>query len=166
MFEQKTVSDHHYNFLISEVRNEMGLMDDIPDEQVESLIESALKKMTQTSYLPLRTRLHLKEKVFNALRRLDILQPLVDDKSITEIMVNGVKDIFIERSGHVTRLDYTFNSQEQLENIIQMIVSKVNRVVNESSPICDARLADGSRISELGKHFTRSRYGTPNTCKS
>ncbi len=147
MFDQKTTRDHHYYDLISEVRNEMGLMDDLPDEQVEALIETALKKMTQRTYLPLKTRLHLKEKVFNALRRLDILQPLVDDKSITEIMVNGVKDIFIERNGHVTRLDYTFDSQEQLENIIQMIVSKVNRVVNESSPICDARLADGSRIN-------------------
>ncbi|PKM57141.1 MAG: pilus assembly protein [Firmicutes bacterium HGW-Firmicutes-3] len=147
MYDQKIVSDHHYNMLISEVRNEMGLMDDISDEQVETLIEGILKRITQTTYLPLRTRLHLKEKVFNALRRLDILQPLVDDKSITEIMVNGVKDIFIERNGHVTRLDYTFDSQEQLENIIQMIVSKVNRVVNESSPICDARLTDGSRIN-------------------
>lgn len=147
MFDQKTTRDHHYCDLISEVRNEMGLMDDLLDEEVEALIETALKKMTQRTYLPLKTRLYLKEKVFNALRRLDILQPLVDDKSITEIMVNGVKDIFIERNGHVTRLDYTFDSQEQLENIIQMIVSKVNRVVNESSPICDARLADGSRIN-------------------
>jgi len=146
MFDQKTIH-HHYNDLINEVRNEMGLMDDIPDEQVEVLIEGSLKRMTQRTYIPLRNRVHLKEKVFNALRRLDILQPLVDDKSITEIMVNGVNDIFIERNGHVTRLDYTFESQEQLENIIQMIVSKVNRVVNESSPICDARLADGSRIN-------------------
>ncbi|MDF1617094.1 CpaF family protein [Petrocella sp. FN5] len=125
----------------------MGLMDDVLDDQVEIIIEEILKKMTRTTYLPLTMRLHLKEKAFNALRRLDILQPLVDDKSITEIMVNGVKDIFIERNGHVTRLDYSFESQEQLENIIQMIVSKVNRVVNESSPICDARLADGSRIN-------------------
>lgn len=87
------------------------------------------------------------DRVFNALRRLDVLQPLLEDDSITEIMINGPEAIFIERNGRVQRLDKRFESREKLENIIQTIVSTVNRAVNEASPIADARLQDGSRVS-------------------
>ena len=83
----------------------------------------------------------------NSLRGLDILQDLIDDSSITEIMVNGPEDIFIERNGVISKTNLTFDSQERLFNIIQQIVSYSNRRVNEMSPITDARLRDGSRVN-------------------
>jgi len=81
------------------------------------------------------------------MRRLDVLQPLIDDKSITEIMINGPDSIFIERDGRVSKLNVKFESRRKLEDVIQTIVSRVNRTVNEASPIVDARLPDGSRVN-------------------
>lgn len=147
MYKQIELDYELYARIKKEVRLEIGLLDETPDEQVEAIIDHVLKRNGDAMYLSLSQRIALKERVFNALRRLDILQPLVDDKSITEIMINGMDEIFVEQKGHIRKLDYTFESNEQLENVIQMIVSKVNRVVNESSPICDARLEDGSRIN-------------------
>lgn len=83
----------------------------------------------------------------NSLRGLDILQELVEDPSITEIMVNGPDNIFIEKNGNVYKTDLVFESKERLLNIIQQIVSFSNRRVNEMSPISDARLMDGSRVN-------------------
>jgi pilus assembly protein CpaF len=84
--------------------------------------------------------------LFHAFRGLDLLQPLMDDSSVTEIMINAHDEIFVERAGRITRFPHAFESRERLEDLIQTIVSKVNRVVNESSPIVDARLLDGSRV--------------------
>jgi pilus assembly protein CpaF len=81
------------------------------------------------------------------MRRLDILQPIIEDKSVTEIMINGPDCIFIERNGKVKKLDAKFESSRKLEDVIQNIVSKVNRTVNESTPVVDARLKDGSRVN-------------------
>ena len=81
------------------------------------------------------------------MRRLDVLQPIIDDKSVTEIMINGPDSIFIEREGKVYKKNVRFESQRKLEDVIQTIVSKVNRTVNESNPIADARLTDGSRVN-------------------
>ena len=83
----------------------------------------------------------------NSLRGLDILQELIDDSSITEIMVNGPNAIYIEKNGIVSKTDLVFQSPERLHNIIQQIVSFSNRRVNEMSPITDARLKDGSRVN-------------------
>lgn len=136
-----------YKALVKQVRYEVGMFDEMTDQEVESLIDDVLNRTCQQSYISVSKRVQYKRRIFNALRRLDILQPLVDDQSITEIMINGDQEIFIEREGEVSQLDYSFDSVAQLENVIQMIVSKVNRVVNEQSPICDARLEDGSRIN-------------------
>lgn len=81
------------------------------------------------------------------MRRLDILQPLLEDPSITEIMINSPTEIFIEQEGHIRQLEMVFESAEKLENVIQSVVAKVNRAVNESTPIVDARLQDGSRVN-------------------
>jgi len=141
------VDEALYKALVSQVRFEVGMFDEPEDDEVRKVIDEILQKKSREQYLSVQERVALKERLFNALRRLDILQPLVDDQSITEIMINGIEEIFIERQGAVKRLDYSFDNLEQLENVIQMIVGKVNRVVNESSPICDARLEDGSRIN-------------------
>ena len=87
------------------------------------------------------------EAVFNSMRGLDVLQPLVDDPSITEIMINGPHNVFIEKNGRLFKTDVDFVTNEKLENVIVNIVSKVNRTVNEANPIVDARLLDGSRVN-------------------
>lgn len=89
----------------------------------------------------------LVKRIFDSFRGLDILQPLIDDPSVTEIMVNGHECIFFERKGAVERYPYHLESAEKLEDLIQMIVSKVNRIVNQSTPIVDARLPNGSRVN-------------------
>ena len=120
---------------------------DIDDGEVLDLIESIVAESIHDRYICVTDRKALVDKVFNSIRRLDIIQPLIDDKTITEIMVNGYNDIFIERDGKVVKTDLRFESGLKLEDVIQSIVSKVNRSVNEASPIVDARLADGSRVN-------------------
>lgn len=118
----------------------------IEDEELQEMIDAAVAGEAERSYLPLKSRLRLKKELFDSFRRLDILQELVDDPDITEIMVNGKDHIFIEKKGRLSRWDKAFDSAEQLEDLIQQIVSRVNRTVNLSSPIADARLEDGSRV--------------------
>lgn len=116
------------------------------DEQLLERIDTAIRDMGQGIYLPLKERIWLRGILFDSFRRLDILQELVDDKTVSEIMVNGAGKIFIERNGKTEVWERRFEKPEQLEDIIQQIVGRVNRVVNVSSPIVDARLEDGSRV--------------------
>ncbi len=116
------------------------------DEQLLERIDTAIRDMGQGIYLPLKERIWLRGSLFDSFRRLDILQELVDDKTVSEIMVNGAGKIFIERNGKTEVWERRFEKPEQLEDIIQQIVGRVNRVVNVSSPIVDARLEDGSRV--------------------
>lgn len=118
----------------------------VEDEELRQLIDSAILEEARDIYLPLEERITLQRELFNSFRRLDILQELVDNPEITEIMVNGKDHIFVERKGRITRWEKHFESAEQLENLIQQIVGRVNRTVNLSSPIADARLEDGSRV--------------------
>lgn len=129
-----------------QVRESMEWGEPLSDEALTERIEQALfafsKAMNLTS-ADLRT---VVRRVYYSFRGLDALQPLVDDPEITEIMVNSHRELFVERQGHMEKLNHTFESEEKLEDIIQAIVSQVNRTVNESSPIVDARLRDGSRV--------------------
>jgi pilus assembly protein CpaF len=102
---------------------------------------------TKSYAVSVSEKIELVNTVYNSIRKLDVLQPLVDDKDITEIMINGHKNIFVEKDGEVVEVKTVFEDQKKLENLIQKIVSDVNRVVNESSPIVDARLQDGSRVN-------------------
>jgi len=120
---------------------------ELSDEQIENSIEDIVFEKSEQFYLTPVEKREIVENIFNSIRRLDVLQPLIEDKSITEIMVNGPEDIFIEREGKVTKCEMQFESREKLENIIRNIVSAVDRTVNESVPIVDARLKDGSRIN-------------------
>ena len=92
-------------------------------------------------------RKRLRMQIFHSIRKLDVLQQLVDDDTVTEIMINGTENIFIERNGALQKYEGVFESREKLEDVIQQIVAGCNRVVNESSPIVDARLTDGSRVN-------------------
>ena len=116
------------------------------DEELLEMIDQAVSHMGEQLYLPLKERLWLRSSLYDSFRRLDILQELLDDKSVTEIMINGAGKIFIEQDGSVRLWERRFEKPEQLEDIIQQIVSRVNRVVNVSSPIVDARIEDGSRV--------------------
>ncbi|AUS98410.1 pilus assembly protein [Clostridium thermosuccinogenes] len=120
---------------------------DITDDDMKELIMNTVFERSKQQYLSIGEKQEIIQVVFNSLRRLDVLQPVVEDKTVTEIMVNGPDNIFIERAGKVTRLNTSFESRERLEDVIQSIVSKVNRIVNEASPIVDARLQDGSRVN-------------------
>lgn len=133
--------------LRSVVTQRIDMSRDTSDEEIYQSIEDTVREKTKESYISLSDKSVIIETIFNAMRRLDVLQPLIDDKNISEIMVNGADDIFIERSGRVEKLPVRFESTEKLENVIQNIVAKVNRTVNTSSPIVDARLKDGSRVN-------------------
>ncbi|MUK87028.1 CpaF family protein [Ornithinibacillus sp. L9] len=122
-------------------------MHSISNEELIEYVEAAVFDYAKEEKLKSNEIKYLVERIFNAFRGYDVLQPLIDDKSITEIMVNNHKEVFIERNGVTTQVDVQFESEQKLEDIIQAIVSRVNRVVNESSPIVDARLSDGSRVN-------------------
>lgn len=119
----------------------------ITDDQLQGIIAELLLSQTIDTYMPLQNRMQIGKKIFNSLRKLDVLQELVDNPDITEIMINGPDSIFIEKEGHLYELEQRFESEEKLKAVIQQIVAKCNRVVNESSPIVDARLMNGSRVN-------------------
>jgi pilus assembly protein CpaF len=139
------------NKLIIEIRNQVNesidLSKDFSDEEIRELITTVVFEKSKESYLSVSEKIEITDVIFNSMRRLGILQPIIDDKSITEIMINGTDCIFIERNGKIEKLNIQFESKRKLEDVIQTIVSRVNRTVNEASPIVDARLQDGSRVN-------------------
>lgn len=129
------------------VRQRMDMSSELSDAQIGELIDSVIMEKSREVYMSAVTKLTLRQELFNAIRRLDLLQELIDDKTVTEIMVNGADAIFYERDGRIYTWDRHFESREKLEDVIQQIVSRSNRQVNESIPIVDARLKDGSRVN-------------------
>lgn len=121
-------------------------MRDVDDDELYALIDEMIEQAEEDSYLPVSRKLQLRTRLFDSFRRLDILQELIDKPDISEIMVNGPGHVFVEQAGKTVEWPLKFKSREQLEDLIQQIVSRVNRVVNVSQPIVDARLPDGSRV--------------------
>lgn len=120
---------------------------DNSDEEIQNLIDELLVRESKDMPLTLSERVRLRKELFHAIRKLDVLQELVDDPHITEIMINGPNNIFIEQDGRLYRSELQFDSEEKLHNVIQQIVADCNRVVNEASPIVDARLRNGARVN-------------------
>lgn len=120
---------------------------DITDVALKQIIGECVQEESGLYMISIRQKEELEESVFNAIRRLDVLQELLEDDTITEIMINGKDDIFLERNGHITKWDKSFENGERLEDIAQKIASLSNKIVNISSPIADTRLEDGSRVS-------------------
>ena len=120
---------------------------EIQDEEIYYRIDSLIQEAGAEYYIRLSDRNTLRRELFNSIRRLDVLQELIDDDSVTEIMVNGTEGIFVERAGQLFEWGKKFASQEKLEDISQQIVGKCNRIVNESVPIVDARLDNGARVN-------------------
>lgn len=125
----------------------MDLSRELTDEEVEELIMQEILRFSSRKYLLLEEKLRIQKELFNGIRRLDLLQELIEDPLVTEIMVNGPRDIFVEKGGHLFRWDKQFASKEKLEDVVQQIVSFCNRNVSKANPIADARLADGSRVN-------------------
>lgn len=129
------------------ILEKLDLSKDVEDKQLIELIHDVLGEMGKEAYIPLKEKAVLGKELFNAFRKLDILQELIEDDEITEIMINGTEHIFIEKEGKMTKLPKRFGSRNKLEDVIQQIVAEANRIVNEASPIVDARLRDGSRVN-------------------
>lgn len=137
--------------LKNRVQERMDYVRDYSDEEVDELIDEIMLGWEELSLYPVETRRQLKKELFNTLRRLDILQSFVDDSSVTEIMINGTDPIFVEQKGKLKKLDVRFDSVVKLQDMVQKIVAGCNRVVNEASPIVDARLSNGSRVNIVMK---------------
>ena len=133
--------------LHEQVLSRLDLTREASDEELLEFIHLILEERSKEEFIPLREKAALGRELFNAFRKLDVLQDLLEDDSITEIMINGVDNIYIERNGKVSISDKKFISRGKLEDVVQQMVSSCNRVVNEAEPIVDARLADGSRVN-------------------
>lgn len=138
--------DEAYVWTRQRVRDSLEWGDPIPDEALMGRIEQTLFSSPLAGQFTSEALDQIVRRVYYSFRGLDALQPLVDDPDITEIMINSHEECFIERKGRVERLEIGFENEGKLEDVIQAVVSQVNRVVNESSPIVDARLPDGSRV--------------------
>ena len=117
------------------------------EEEIFEIIDEQIVVASKKQPIDMDERLRMRRELFSSLRQLDILQELVENPDITEIMVNGTQNIFVEQNGSIRKWDTAFDSEEKLQDVIQQIVASCNRVVNESSPIVDARLGDGSRVN-------------------
>ena len=113
------------------------------------MIDDLILNQSGKTVFSLKEKVELRQELFCSVRKLDVLQELIEDESVTEIMVNGPDAIFVERAGKLTRWNKTFTSKEKLEDVIQQIVGRCNRVVNESMPIVDARLENGARVNAV-----------------
>ncbi|MEF9942171.1 MAG: CpaF family protein [Lachnospiraceae bacterium] len=129
------------------ILEELDLSEEVEEEALTELIHRVLEEEGAKEYISLQEKVQLGKQLFNAFRKLDILQELIEDEEITEIMINGTQDIFIEKAGHIIKLEKRFATRGKLEDVIQQIVSGSNRLVNEATPIVDARLEDGSRVN-------------------
>lgn len=129
------------------VMEKLNFSQEISDEHLKGVIQEEIMKISEEYPLLLSDKIRLNQEVFYALRRLDILQDLLEDDSVTEIMINGYKNIFIERQGKLHRYPGHFSDNEKLYQVIQQVASGANRMVNERNPIVDARLNDGSRVN-------------------
>lgn len=133
--------------LQEKILKEVDLSREIADDELMEIIRHMIDEDGRESYIPLSEKAGIGKDVFNAFRKLDILQELLEDDEITEIMINGTDNIFIEKNGMLLQLQKRFSDRNKLEDVIQQIVAGANRIVNEASPIVDARLSDGSRVN-------------------
>jgi len=130
-----------------EVLTKLDMTRELADEEIRAAIDSQIMLEAKQRYISLQGRNQIQRDIFNSLRRLDVLQDLLEDEQVTEIMVNGSDNIFVEKGGKLLPLETGFVTKERLEDVIQQMVSGCNRVVNEANPIVDARLDDGSRVN-------------------
>lgn len=137
--------------LYEKVMLRMDMTKETGEEELQKIIRCVIEEEGKKEFLSLGEKIRISRELFNAFRRLDIIQDLIEDDEITEIMVNGTDNIFYEKKGKLYRTDRHFISESRLADVIQQIVGETNRYVNETSPIVDARLRDGSRVNVVLK---------------
>lgn len=130
-----------------QVLERMDFTKELSDVELQELIAREMSYQKEVKQLTIQQRIFVEQRVFNSLRKLDVLQELLEDDEITEILVNGPNRIFYEKNGQFQEHPYHFSSEEKLQDVIQQIVGRHNRVVNLTSPIVDTRLEDGSRVN-------------------
>lgn len=133
--------------LREEITDKLEFCKELTDDELEEIIAGKISEYSKKEHLTLDERVGIGRKILNSMRRLDVLQELIDDKDVTEIMVNGYDTIFVEKEGRLTRSSKRFESETRFKDVIQQIVAACNRAVNDASPIVDARLMDGSRVN-------------------
>lgn len=143
----KTVSDNLKSTIISETLETIDFAGNLTEDEVYARIDDVLlSHFERKAFSPLEIK-RFREEIFSSLKRMDIIQQYLDDESVTEIMINGKDDIFIEKSGKLIKTGKKFDSEKKLNDVIQQIVAGCNRSVNEANPIVDARLSDGARVN-------------------
>ena len=143
------MSRNYFQKLRDLLMEKLDLSRELSDEEILETIDELILNHMREECLALKEKIDLRQELFYSVRKLDVLQELIEDNSVTEIMVNGPNTIFVERGGRLTKWDKSFTSKEKLEDVIQQIVGKCNRVVNESMPIVDARLENGARVNAV-----------------
>lgn len=117
------------------------------DDQLQEKVEEIVAQRIGNVYCPIDQRVSIVEQVYSSIRGFGLLDSIIKDDTITEVMINGPDNIFIEQNGRLFKLDKQFESQRRLEDVIQRIVGLAGREVNQANPICDTRLPDGSRVN-------------------
>ena len=137
--------------LRTQILNTLDLTRDIEDHEILCRIDELILSESKTTPLTVLEKDRLRRELYASLRKLDVLQELLDDNEVTEIMVNGYQTIFVERNGTIQKYERQFSSPEKLDDVIQQIVGRCNRIVNEQIPIADARLETGARVNAVLK---------------
>lgn len=140
-------TDELKEYLCQKIMERMDMTVSVSDRELMELIDEVIVKESKKRYITLPMKYRYRQELFDSFRRLDVLSEAIDDSDVTEIMVNGANQIFIEKNGRIQKFDKVFSSEEKLEDVIQQIASRVNRRVNEVTPMADARLEDGSRVN-------------------
>ncbi|HIW50467.1 MAG TPA: Flp pilus assembly complex ATPase component TadA [Candidatus Blautia intestinavium] len=138
-----------FQMLRTLLMEKLDMSREVTDREILKEIDGLILGRLRESCIPLKEKAELRQELFYSVRKLDVLQELIEDESVTEIMVNGPEAIFIERDGKLEKWEKSFTSQEKLEDVIQQIAGRCNRVINESMPIVDARLENGARVNAV-----------------
>ena len=143
------MSQETFRKLRQMLMEKLDVCQELTDQEILETIDELILDSLRESGVSLKEKVQLRQELFYSVRKLDVLQELIEDETVTEIMVNGPDSIFVERKGRLTKWPKSFTDQEKLEDVIQQIVGRCNRVVNESMPIVDARLENGARVNAV-----------------
>ncbi len=170
-----SVADYNCEDLVSRIKAKVydciDLREDVNDEQLKELIGYCVRQESKNSYITVAMREDIEKQLFNSIRKFDVIQELLDDDRVTEIMINGCRDVFVEKDGRITKWSKSFDNSDKLQDVAQRIAGISNKLVNESVPIVDTRLVDGSRVNIVLKPIAidgpvitiRKFYETPLT---
>ena len=133
--------------LKEQVLHELEMTADLDDDTVGHVIDGVILDRSRREFIPMREKLRLRKELFHSIRGLDVLSELMEDPEITEIMINGTAPIYVEKNGHLRKTEVRFADENRLLSVIGQMISGANRIVNETNPIADAVLPDGSRVN-------------------